>query len=181
MVHLRHCLLCIATVASAGASVAQGREAVPKAGGRASIMVLDDTVFYSDPYRAISIDIAAKLSPKWHTRIPFRSAQFAMAELPCGGVTSSGVLSGCKVTNIEPKGAGYEPVAAALTTALKTTKANARRLGSGIDFILVQVRLSNSDVEPWRGPCWPPICSITPAPPPPPSLPPGVANRPKQA
>ena len=158
----------MAAVSSAVASVTEGKETIQPQTAQPSVTVLESSVFYADPYRTTSVDVAAKLAPKWQRRIPFRSAQFAMVELRCSGVTPSGVLSGCKVTNVEPKGLGYEPVAVALPTALKTTKADARRVGFSVEFILVQVKLSNSDVRPWKGPCWPPTCNIIPAPPQPP-------------
>lgn len=125
------------------------------------------TAFFIDPDRdpqAVGIDIRA--DARSLDLIPFRSGEFAMAMFRCTGVTPRGNLKDCEVADLEPGASGYEPFAERLSSRLWIGQDDLDAVQQGLKFVVVDVRISNSDVAPWRGPCWPPNCSVTPPPPP---------------
>ena len=101
--------------------------------------------------------------------VPVKPGQFGMVELRCGGLTRDGKLSACTI-NDDPSGAGYHEAGEKLMGSLSVTEAFRKRVANRLKFIDVQLRLSNSDTDLVRGPCWPPRCVAEPGPPPSPSF-----------
>jgi hypothetical protein len=136
------------------------------AASHASAEIVDQTVFLKGRPGHGAVSLRSDIPQTDLTRLlPFRSGAYAMVELTCDGFRPDGRLEGCKI-RVEPDEPGYAAAGVALSRHLRVERSYAAAVKPQMKFILVQLRLVNSDVPAWKGPCWAPSCAITPPPPP---------------
>ena len=99
-------------------------------------------------------------------RIPPAKGEFAMIELRCDGLRPNGMVFDCKVRT-EPAGEAYGLAGRAAVADIRVDKTYARSVQGKVRFLMIMIRVSNSSVPAFKGPCWPPSCVLEPGPPPP--------------
>ncbi|WP_174301182.1 hypothetical protein [Caulobacter sp. S45] len=133
--------------------------------------ITDATAFFESgnpPW--IEIEWAQKLSPTLIARVVlFKSGLYGIIDAKCQDFASTGKLTGCVITD-DPSDQGYREAGAKLMRNLTASNSFRETHSGKVKFIHIQMRLSNSDKDEMKGPCWPPSCIVEPGPPPPPPV-----------
>ena len=118
----------------------------------------------------IEIPWAQKPSPTLIASVvPFKSGLYGIIDAKCEDFDPLGKLTGCIITD-DPSDQGYREAGANLMSSLIASSGFRETYSGKVKFIHVQMRLSNSDKDEMKGPCWPPRCIVEPGPPPPPPV-----------
>lgn len=166
MQYLRCFFVALLTCAIPSAPAAAiAKDAVPRAD------IVFNTVFLDGPTQWMDAPIVSKVKPRTLRLIPKEEAVFKMISLDCKAVRANGSLDACTVS-VEPASNELEKIGQRAARDIRIDPTFSRSIQGKVLKMSIQIRVSNSSVPPWRGPCWPPNCTIVPAPPPPPPPPP---------
>jgi hypothetical protein len=123
-----------------------------------SIFLRDDT----RPWTELPID--APVRRRTLRLIPRATGVFSMVGLRCETLAPDGRLSDCTVET-EPDNPKLKAIGVAIASDLRADRDFARKAQGKVRFISIQIKVSNSPVPAFQGPCWPPACILEPAPP----------------
>jgi len=158
-------------VSATGGMIAERAVSVASDHSNAKVEAVYKTVFFNDEARPfVDAPIIANASARTLRMIPEALGVFSMIELACNSVDRTGHLLRCKIRT-DPASPTMVAIGKSLSQDLRLDPRFSRSVQGQIQFINIQVRVSNLKPQAWGGPCWPPSCSITPAPPPPPVAP----------
>ena len=123
-----------------------------------SIFLQDDTQPWTD------LPITTPIRPRTLRLIPEANGVFSMIGLRCETLGPDGRLSDCAV-EAEPSDPALKAIGVAVAGDLRADRDFAREVQGKVRFISIQIKVSNSPVPAFQGPCWPPACILEPAPP----------------
>lgn len=124
------------------------------------------TIFLSNDTRKwADAPIIRPVQPHTLRLIPDQAEMFSMIELRCNGVQSNGRLTKCRVSP-EPVSDQLNAIGRSATADILIEPSFSRSVQGKVRFISIQLKVSNSAVPVWRGPCWPPTCASGHVPPP---------------